>query len=127
MTNSNARKCHVCSSSVAQHSLAEQCIMCSNYFCLNPYNSDEFRDCGDAIIGPSMGVEYWCEPCLEKLNVTEEENSSTPPAPIFGQISQESNYLPPTNQTSNINTTENNPPPLKKIEKKTSRYRRIKN
>jgi hypothetical protein len=126
MTNSNARKCHVCSSSVAQHSLAEQCIMCSNYFCLNPYNSDEFRDCGDAIIGPSMGVEYWCEPCLEKLNVTEEENSSTPPL-IFGQISQESNYLPPTNQTSNINTTENNPPPLKKIEKKTRRYRRIKN
>ena len=125
MTNSNARKCHVCSSSVAQHSLAEQCIMCSNYFCLNPYNSDEFRDCGDAIIGPSMGVEYWCEPCLEKLNVTEEENSSTPPL-IFGQISQESNYLPPTNQTSNINTTENNPPPLKKIEKKTRRYRRIK-
>ena len=105
MTNSNARKCHVCSSSVARHSLAEQCIMCSNYFCLNPYNSDEFRDCGDAIIGPSMGVEYWCEPCLEKLNVTEEENSSTPPL-IFGQISQESNYLPPTNQTSNINTTE---------------------
>jgi hypothetical protein len=126
MTNSNARKCHVCSSSVEQHSLAEQCIMCSNYFCLNPYNSDEFRDCGDAIIGPSMGVEYWCEPCLEKLNVTEEENSSTPPL-IFGQISQESNYLPPTNQTSNINTTENNPPPLKKIEKKTRRYRRIKN
>ena len=126
MTNSNARKCHVCSSSVAQHSLAEQCIMCSNYFCLNPYNSDEFRDCGDAIIGPSMGVEYWCEPCLEKLNVTEEENSSTPPL-IFGQISQESNYLPPTNQTRNINTTENNPPPLKKIEKKTRRYRRIKN
>ena len=126
MTNSNARKCHVCSSSVAQHSLAEQCFMCSNYFCLNPYNSDEFRDCGDAIIGPSMGVEYWCEPCLEKLNVTEEENSSTPPL-IFGQISQESNYLPPTNQTSNINTTENNPPPLKKIEKKTRRYRRIKN
>ena len=126
MTNSNARKCHVCSSSVAQHSLAEQCIMCSNYFCLNPYNSDEFRDCGDAIIGPSMGVECWCEPGLEKLNVTEEENSSTPPL-IFGQISQESNYLPPTNQTSNINTTENNPPPLKKIEKKTRRYRRIKN
>ena len=126
MTNSNARKCHVCSSSVEQHSLAEQCIMCSNYFWLNPYNSDEFRDCGDAIIGPSMGVEYWCEPCLEKLNVTEEENSSTPPL-IFGQISQESNYLPPTNQTSNINTTENNPPPLKKIEKKTRRYRRIKN
>ena len=126
MTNSNARKCHVCSSSVEQHSLAEQCIMCSNYFCLNPYNSDEFRDCGDAIIGPSMGVEYWCEPCLEKLNVTEEENSSTPPL-IFGQISQESNYLPPTNQTTNINTTENTPPPLKKIEKKTRRYRRIKN
>ena len=90
MTNSNARKCHVCSSSVEQHSLAEQCIMCSNYFCLNPYNSDEFRDCGDAIIGPSMGVEYWCEPCLEKLNATEEENLSTP-TPIFGQISQESN------------------------------------
>ena len=125
MTNSNTRKCYVCSTLVEQNSLAEQCIVCSNYFCLNPYNSDEFRDCGDAIIGPSMGIEYWCEPCLEKLNVAEEEPFSTSLPPIFGQLSQESEYLPKTNLTDNINTTGQKSPPLKKKTKKNRRYRRI--
>ena len=125
MTNSNTRKCYVCSTLVEQNSLAEQCIVCSNYFCLNPYNSDEFRDCGDAIIGPSMGIEYWCEPCLEKLNAAEEEPFSTSLPPIFGQISQESEYLSKTNLTDNINTTGQKSPPLKKKTKKNRRYRRI--
>ena len=125
MTNSNTRKCYVCSTLVEQNSLAEQCIVCSNYFCLNPYNSDEFRDCGDAIIGPSMGIEYWCEPCLEKLNAAEEEPFSTSLPPIFGQISQESEYLSKTNLTDNINTTGQKSPPLKKKAKKNRRYRRI--
>ena len=125
MTNPKPRKCHVCSSLVEKYSLAEQCIACSNYFCLNPYNSQEFRDCGDAIIGPSMGVEYWCEPCLEKLNATEEEILANSPPPIFGQISQESNYLPKDNQMKDKDIVENSPPPLKKIAKKHRRYRRI--
>ncbi|MBG92718.1 MAG: hypothetical protein CL792_01905 [Chloroflexi bacterium] len=122
MTNLNTRKCHVCSSLVEQNSLAEQCIVCSNYFCLNPYNSDEFRDCGDAIIGPSMGVEYWCEPCLEKLNAVEEETLSKSPPSIFGLTPPGTDYFPTTNK---INTPEHKQPPLKKKNEKNRRYKRI--
>ena len=62
---------------------------------------------------------------FRKINVAEEEPFSTSLPPIFGQISQESEYLSKTNLTDNINTTRQKSPPLKKKTKKNRRYRRI--
>ena len=49
--------------------------MCANHQCAPASCADGVLngtetgiDCGDAVIGPEMGVYYYCEPCLVAIN-----------------------------------------------------------
>jgi len=68
MTNSVTTTCDICNESGEDARLFSECIICSRMFHLNPYNNDEQKDCGDAIVGESEGIEFWCGSCLEELH-----------------------------------------------------------
>lgn len=78
MTSETTLLCAVCGETADDAKLVTECMSCSRTFHLNPYNDSDHRDCGDALIGPTQGVEFWCEPCLTRLN---EEMSANPPDP----------------------------------------------
>lgn len=62
-----ASRCEIC----GEHGTAEflqDCFRCGRSYHLNPYNNQPGKDCGDALIGPSLGVHYLCDICLEEIN-----------------------------------------------------------
>lgn len=52
----------------AEPVLLQMCFRCDTQYHLNPYSNREGIDCGDAIIGPELGVYYYCAPCLVAIN-----------------------------------------------------------
>ncbi|MGE3856675.1 MAG: hypothetical protein AB7G21_06945 [Dehalococcoidia bacterium] len=52
----------------AEPLLLQMCFRCDTQYHLNPYSNREGIDCGDAIIGPELGVYYYCAPCLVAIN-----------------------------------------------------------
>lgn len=52
----------------AEPLLLQVCFRCDVSYHLNPYSNREGIDCGDAIIGPELGVYYYCAPCLVAIN-----------------------------------------------------------
>lgn len=52
----------------AEAVLLQMCFRCDVTYHLNPYSNVEGIDCGDAIIGPELGVYYYCAPCLVAIN-----------------------------------------------------------
>jgi hypothetical protein len=68
MTNDTAVLCAICGDGAGDPKLLSECMVCSRVFHLNPYSSGGHRDCGDAIIGPLDGVEFWCEACLAEAH-----------------------------------------------------------
>ncbi|MCK9485297.1 MAG: hypothetical protein M0R73_01145 [Dehalococcoidia bacterium] len=67
--------CAVCGE-VAEASLwLSECFSCGRYFHLSPYNADSGmagKDCGDAVLGESLGVETHCGDCIEAERRTAE-------------------------------------------------------
>lgn len=59
--------CGICGL-VAEPVLLQLCFRCDVSYHLNPYSNREGIDCGDAIIGPELGVYYYCSPCLVAIN-----------------------------------------------------------
>lgn len=82
MTSDTTLQCAICGDAVADQRLVSECVNCNRTFHLNPYNSGDHRDCGDAIIGPSQGVEFWCQICLEQLETEAAANRPDPRAAL---------------------------------------------
>ncbi|HET6549977.1 MAG TPA: hypothetical protein VFG79_16050 [Solirubrobacter sp.] len=60
--------CAVCGGHEADPALLSRCFECGATFHLNPYSDRPGIDCGDAVIGPSMGVYFLCRPCLDAID-----------------------------------------------------------
>jgi hypothetical protein len=78
MTSDVTLQCAICEETADDPRLLSQCMPCGRTFHLNPFNTEEHKDCGDAVIGPSQGVEFWCLVCLEEMNT---EVAAHPPDP----------------------------------------------
>lgn len=68
MTSDVTLQCAICEETADDPRLLSQCMPCGRTFHLNPFNTEEHKDCGDAVIGPSQGVEFWCQVCIEEMN-----------------------------------------------------------
>jgi hypothetical protein len=62
-----SESCGICGVE-AEPVLLQMCFRCDVQYHLNPYSNREGIDCGDAIIGPELGVYYYCAPCLVAIN-----------------------------------------------------------
>ena len=94
MTTPQSLQCYVCGDSAEQVNLISECLNCSRSFHLNPYNSGDHKDCGDAVIGPSSGIEFWCNPCLAALEQAERAAAEDPRA-ILDRLSGADQLQPP--------------------------------
>ncbi len=59
--------CFVCGQLEADLRNIQQCFNCGNDFHLNPRNDLPGIDCGDAWIGESLGLEYYCQLCIDQM------------------------------------------------------------
>ncbi len=62
---SEGERCSVCEAVESDPALLSDCFSCGERFHLNPYSNREEKDCGDAWIGLSLGVEFHCGRCIE--------------------------------------------------------------
>ncbi len=101
MTTQQSLQCHVCGDTADNEALISECLNCSRPFHLNPYNSGDHKDCGDAVIGPSSGIEFWCNPCLTSIEEAERAAGVNDPRAILDHISGADQFLrPPRPETS---------------------------
>jgi hypothetical protein len=129
MTSDTDLQCAICGEAADDPRLVTECMSCSRTFHLNPFNDGEHRDCGDALIGPTQGVEFWCEPCLTRLN---EEMSAHPPDPrgvvdnlaIPPEILQQRREQQAAEQPA-AGPPPNAPPPRRARTRPAKRYRRV--
>ncbi len=96
MTSEATADCAICGEGADDPRLLSECLSCGRAFHLNPYNSDEHRDCGDAIIGPTQGVEFWCESCIAQLDAEISANPTDPRAAL-DQLAAPGGLLLPSN------------------------------
>ena len=80
MTSDVTYQCAICDETVEDGRLVAECMACTRTFHLNPYSKGEYKDCGDAIIGPTEGVEFWCQDCLAELDAEATANQPDPRA-----------------------------------------------
>jgi hypothetical protein len=59
--------CAVCGQAEPDARLLQNCFECGNPFHLNPRTDVAGKDCGDAWIGESLGVEYYCQTCIDAM------------------------------------------------------------
>ncbi|MBT5774323.1 MAG: hypothetical protein HOH95_08100 [Dehalococcoidia bacterium] len=95
MTTQQSLQCHVCEDTADNEALISECLNCSRPFHLNPYNSGDHKDCGDAVIGPSSGIEFWCNPCLTSIEEAERAAGTNDPRAILDQLSGADQFLRP--------------------------------
>ncbi len=57
--------CAVCGEEAESAAWLSECFNCGRAFHLNPYQNRPGRDCGDALLGETLGVESYCADCLE--------------------------------------------------------------
>lgn len=129
MTSSVMTTCDICGESAAEPQLFSECIICSRTFHLNPYNNDEHKDCGDAIIGESEGIEFWCGSCLEELH---KNVSAQPvdPREALEELAAPSELYPrrapaPAAQSAPTPEPSREAPPRRERSTPRKRYRRI--
>jgi len=61
------RRCEICARDEIDARLLEICSECGVTFHLNPRSDVAGIDCGDAIIGPELGVFFFCQRCLDRV------------------------------------------------------------
>ncbi len=59
-------RCEICGREEPDARLLEACSECGVTFHLNPRSDVEGIDCGDAVIGPELGVYFFCQRCIER-------------------------------------------------------------
>jgi hypothetical protein len=86
--------CGVCNE-VEETPLVE-CLECGIMFHLNPRTDRPGRDCGDAILGDSMGVEMICNNCIAERR---EPSGPTGMIGMFAAMTGDALRLPPSATT----------------------------
>ncbi len=59
-------RCEICAREETDARLLEMCSECGVNFHLNPRSDVEGIDCGDAVIGPELGVYFFCQRCIDR-------------------------------------------------------------
>jgi hypothetical protein len=129
--------CAICDEAVEDARLVSECISCSRSFHLNPYSGSDHKDCGDALIGPTQGVEFWCQVCIEQLEAEMSANPADPRA-MLDQLAAPGGTLVMSGQAPSTTTPAapapvgpestskaDAPPPRRGRKQSQKRYRRI--
>lgn len=103
MTSDTTLLCVICGETAEDEKLVSECMGCSRVFHLNPYSSGDHKDCGDALIGPTQGVEFWCQICIDELNADLTQNPPDPRA-MLDQLAAPGGALVMSDRTPSTGT-----------------------
>lgn len=83
--------CAICGEREEDRTLFAQCLRCGSTFHLNP-TTGPGKDCGDAALGPTMGVEAVCQRCVD-----EERSAAAPGDQLVSMFSAltDGQFVPP--------------------------------
>jgi hypothetical protein len=120
-----AQRCVVCEQVEPNERLLERCFRCDNPFHLNPRNDVDGIDHGDAWIGPTLGVVFYCGTCIDAMDA-QERTEAGDPAQAAAQLmaGQLGAALPPA-PSPQPQPSEDAPPPRPARDAPRRRYRRI--
>jgi hypothetical protein len=137
-TPQRAQRCSVCGQDEPDATLLEVCFSCNDRFHLNPRNDTDGIDHGDAWIGPSLGVHFYCQTCIDQSDAEERAAMAEPgqPAPLAPPpgmpvlpprvpAPSPSTSAPPTSGASSDPAAPPPPPPRPERPARQRRYRRI--
>lgn len=118
---SEDHRCEICGVVETNGDLISQCFGCQRDFHLNPRSDIEGIDCGDALIGPALGIEFYCQDCIavvEGRAAAQLADQDAPPgaSPTAPAITPPT--TPPTAPSSDL-------PPRRATRPPQRRYRRI--
>lgn len=128
-----AGHCEICGRDEGDPRLLQQCFGCDVTFHLNPSTSADGIDCGDAWVGEELGINYYCQRCIDRIQVEAMAQQDEDPA-----LAQERRLLEaisgaavpgaPPSPPSTANPTppsSNEPPPRRPRRGPRRRYRRL--
>ena len=84
----NLTGCAVCQQAEPDPRLLQSCFECGNPFHLNPRTDVPGIDCGDAWIGESLGVEYYCQTCIDLMQAHSMEPQPDPTLSRYAAVVQ---------------------------------------
>ncbi len=116
------QRCVICEQVEPDERLLERCFLCDNLFHLNPRNDVEGIDHGDAWIGPSLGVHFYCQGCIEQMDAMERGELGDPAQAAQLAAGQLTPGAPPA---ASPPSTDDRPPPRPARAQLRRRYRRI--
>ncbi|HJM89912.1 MAG TPA: hypothetical protein QF624_09885 [Dehalococcoidia bacterium] len=133
---SDTDRCLVCNELEPDRSLLEVCFQCDNLFHLNPRNDTDGLDHGDAWLGPTLGVQFYCQTCIDEMDEEARVESGDPAHAILQQLSEAGMAPPPaalpstgspatSDPTAAPPASRSEPPPRRQRPARRRRYRRI--
>ena len=123
--------CSVCGQLEVDLRNIQACFNCGNDFHLNPRNDLPGIDCGDAWIGESLGLEYFCQACIDRMQ--QEAMHGAPDATTARHAEMMQAIAPgfpgapaaPTLAGAPTPPRQGEPPPKRERSRVRRRYRRI--
>lgn len=126
-TSASPTECSVCHQPEPDARLLQICLECGEPFHLNPRTDLDVRDCGDAWIGESLGVEYYCQPCIDRMQAYAMRGDVDPAGARYAELVQAMTPGAPSiavpRQPSRLRASELPPKPERPRLRR--RYRRI--
>ncbi len=122
-----ATVCSVCGVAEDDPRNMQFCFECGEPFHLNPRNDQPGLDCGDAWIGESLGVEYFCQPCIDRLQAASmgrQDPTTARHADLLQAIAPSFPGSPPA-PTLPTSTRRGEAPPKPERTRVRRRYRRV--
>lgn len=71
-------RCAICGVPEDVPAMLTTCFDCGEPYHLNPFSNRPGIDCGDAVLGETLGVHFYCQRCLDRLDA---EAAGKPPPP----------------------------------------------
>ncbi len=118
---SEGHRCEICGVVETNGDLISQCFGCQRNFHLNPRSDTEGIDCGDALIGPALGIEFYCQDCIAMVEGRAAAQLADPTAPP-GAPPTAPTITPPTTPPT---APRSDLPPRRATGPPRRRYRRI--
>jgi hypothetical protein len=87
-TSESLTGCSVCGRAEPDARLLQDCFECGNPFHLNPRTDIDGQDCGDAWIGETLGVEYYCQTCIDRLQAHAMGGQTDPAGARYAELVQ---------------------------------------
>lgn len=119
-------RCAICDALEPDATLLSDCFDCGAWFHLNPYSNRPGVDCGDAMLGDTLGVHFYCQRCIEvREAVFADDDPRTRAEAMIAALHGDALGMPPPSPRTPAPPSPGAPPMAGRAPRARRRYRRI--